>query len=66
LGVPYLSPHELREIAVVGLIDPRTIVSYLRRDRRIRSTTRMRVERALRESGRADLIHDTSQPPVSA
>ncbi len=46
--------HELRLIAVTACVDPRTVKEYLRG--RAKSTTSARIEQALRELDRADLV----------
>jgi hypothetical protein len=41
-----LSAHEVREVAVISITDPRTVVKYLRGER-VQSTSALRIERAL-------------------
>lgn len=52
-----LTAHELRRIAVLACVDPRTIRQYLAG--RAKSTTSARVEDALRQLGRYELIRRT-------
>lgn len=49
-----LSAHEARRIAVAACVDPRTIRQYL--DGRAKSTTSARIELALQQLGRLDLV----------
>jgi hypothetical protein len=43
-----LSPHELRCIAVLAEVDPRTVAAHLA-GKRVRSISRLRIERSMRE-----------------
>lgn len=45
-----LTPHQLREVAVKTTCDPKTVRSFLA-GRPVRSTTRARLELALRDIG---------------
>ena len=49
-----LSAHEARQIAVLAMVDPRTVHQYLQGN--AQSTTSARIELALRELGRQDLL----------
>jgi hypothetical protein len=49
-----LSPHDERAVGVLAGVDPRVIRSYLAG--RCRSTTAARIEAALRDFGRHELI----------
>ena len=64
--------HELRRVAVAALVDPRTVVHYLRGDRQ-HEHMRLRIEQGLRTCGldryvrpRRDLERRDSTPPPSA
>lgn len=52
--VDSLTAHEQRQISVAAGVDPRTLRSYLRG--KARSTTAARIEAALLEYGRDDLV----------
>lgn len=43
-----LTPHDLRRVAVLASVDPRSVAAYLA-GRRQRSTTAARIAQALRE-----------------
>jgi hypothetical protein len=49
-----ITAHEGRRIAVAACVDPRTIQQYLAG--KAKSTTAERIEQALRQLGRLDLI----------
>ena len=57
-----LTAHEARRIAVAACVDPRTITQYLAGT--AKSTTSARIEQALQQLGRIDLIR--SQAPKAA
>jgi len=52
---PRLTPQQLRRAAVLAGCDPRTVRHYIT-GRSVYSTTRERVEQALRELGLATLV----------
>lgn len=54
MSAPPLTAHDRRRIAVAACVDPRTVRQYL--SGRAKSTTAARIEQALRELGREDLI----------
>jgi hypothetical protein len=54
---PVLSTHDTRRVAVFAQCDPRCVVKYLRAIP-IQSTTRSRIEEALRKCDLAHLIAD--------
>jgi hypothetical protein len=49
-----ITAHEARRIAVAACVDPRTIAQYLAG--RSKSTTAARIEQALQQLGRIDLV----------
>jgi hypothetical protein len=55
-----VTPHLEREIGVRARTDPRALRSYLAG--KARSTTVARIEAALREVGRIDLIRQEQRP----
>lgn len=54
-SVPALSQHELRRVAVVASVDPRTVVKYLHGSS-MASTLIARIEAALSECGYASKL----------
>lgn len=57
-----LNWHELREIAVASVSDPRTVRSYVE-GRVVRHTTAVRISKALRDMGRDDLVRLQERRP---
>ena len=51
---PLLSAHDRRRVSVLACVEPQTVNRYLAG--LARSTTSARIEQALREMGREDLI----------
>lgn len=52
-----MTPHERRRLGVFAECDPRTAAAYLN-GAVVKQLSAMRIERALRELGRADLIRE--------
>jgi hypothetical protein len=53
-----LTPHEIRRLAVVACVDPRTLKMYA--EGRARSTTSARIDAALLELGLGHLVATTA------
>ena len=58
-----LSPHNLRELAVRAVVHPKTAVAYLA-GRAVRSTTKRRMDVALRELGWSDAHNERATHAV--
>jgi hypothetical protein len=54
MSSPTITAHEARRIAVAACVDPRTIRQYLAGTSK--STTAARIEQALQQLGRVDLL----------
>lgn len=56
--------HDRCRVAVTACVSTRTVENYFRSERPMASTTRARVEQALRECGFAHLIIPPPSPPA--
>lgn len=63
---PPLARPDVFRVAVLAKVDPRTVESYVADDRMTRTDRRGRIERALRQVGREDLVHATGPGPRKA
>lgn len=64
LGMPKLSPHEIRTIAVAAVVDPRSVMKALS-GKPLHELTLNRIKNALVRDGRAELLPNPPAPPPS-